>query len=87
VDHTSAGKTVSFLQSKELCPRHITISASPRQYVSPDPSRFLPKFQEAGEVANDPVIPVVASQLLHKLLVLFLDRSMQILSAPLRQRC
>ena len=74
MDHTSAGKTVLLLQTKELGPRHITVSASPRQLASPDPSRSLPEFLKAVEVASDPVIPVVASQLLHELLVLFLDR-------------
>jgi len=68
----STGKTVVLLQTKEPVPRHITVSASPRQLAPPDLSRSLLKFLEAVEVANDPVIPVVASQLLHELLVLFL---------------
>jgi hypothetical protein len=62
------------LQAKELGPRHFAVSASPRQVTPPDPSRGLPEFQEAVEVSNDPVIPVVASQLLRELLVLLLDR-------------
>jgi hypothetical protein len=75
VDHPSTGKTVTLLQTKELGPRHITVSASPRQLASPDPSRSLPEFLEAVEVASNPIIPVVASQFLHELLVLFFDRS------------
>ena len=75
VNHTSMGKTVTLLQTIELDPRHITGSASPRQLASPDPSCSLPESPEAAEVSNDPVIPEVASQLLHELLVLFLDRS------------
>jgi hypothetical protein len=86
VDYPGTRKTVSLLQTKELGPSHITVSASPRQFASPDTSRSLPEFQEAVEVSNDPVIPVVASQLLHKLLVLFLDRIVQIFSTPFRQR-
>jgi hypothetical protein len=35
--------------SMELGPRQITVSASPRQLASPDPSRSLPKLQEAVE--------------------------------------
>ena len=86
VDHSGSRKTVTLLQTEELCPRHFTISAAPRQPTSPDPSCCLPEFQEAVEVSSNPVIPVVASQLLRELLVLFPDRKMQILSAPLRQR-
>ena len=63
----------------------MTISASPRQRTSPDPSHSLPKSLEAGEVSNDPVIPVMTSQLLRELLVLFPDREVQIFSAPFRQ--
>ena len=48
--------------------------------------RCLSEFQEAVEVANDPVIPVVASQFLRELLVLLLDREVQIFPAPFRQR-
>ena len=77
---------MSLLQTKELGPRHVAISAAPRQHASPDPSRFLPKFLEAEVVANDPVIPIVASQLLHELLVLLTVREMQIFPAPFRQR-
>ncbi len=87
MDHSGAGKTVSLLQTKEFWPRHITVSASPRQLAAPDPSRSLPTFLEAGEVSNDPVIPVVALQLLRELMVLLPDRKVQILSTPFRQRC
>jgi hypothetical protein len=75
VNHTNEGKTVTLLQTTELGPRHMTGSASPRQLASPDPSRSLPEFLEAEVVSSDPVIPVVASQLLHELPVPFLDRS------------
>jgi hypothetical protein len=78
VNHTSEGKTVTLLQTTELGPRHLTGSASPRLLASPDLSRSLPEFLEAVVVSNDPVIPVVASQFLHELLVLFRDRSVQI---------
>jgi hypothetical protein len=87
MNHTSMGKTVTLLQTSELGPRHITGSASPRQLASPDPSYSLSESPEAAEVSSDPIIPEVASQLLHELLVLFLDRSVQILSAPFRERC
>ena len=81
-----AGKTVSLLQTKKLRPRHVTVSAAPRQPLSPDPSRSLPEFLEAEEVANNPVIPVVAAQLLRELLVLLPERKVQVLAAPFRQR-
>ena len=86
VNHSGARKTVSLLHSKELGPRYWAASASPRQLASPNPSRSLPKFLEAGEVTNDPVIPVVTSQFLRELLVLLPDRKMQIDSAPFLQR-
>jgi hypothetical protein len=86
VDYTSEGKTVPLFQTKKLCPRHVTVSASPRQRASPDPSRFLPEFLEAEEVANDPIVPVVASQLLCELLVLLPNREVQMFSTPFRQR-
>ncbi len=41
VDHACTGKTVILLPTKELGPRHITVSASPRQLASPDLSRSL----------------------------------------------
>jgi hypothetical protein len=87
MNHSGARKIVSLLHTKELRPRHVTVPASPRPVASPEPARSLPEFLEAKEVANNPVIPIVASQLLRELLVLFVDRSVQILSAPLRQRC
>jgi hypothetical protein len=86
VDHSGSRKTVALLQTKEFCPRHFTVSASPRKLPSPDPSRCLSEFQEAVEVANDPVIPIVTSQFLRELLVLLLDREVQIFPAPFRQR-
>jgi hypothetical protein len=86
VDHTSWGKTVSLLQTIELWPGHVTIAASPRQPTSPDLSHFLSEILEAGGVASNPVIPEMASQLLREFLVLFLDRKMQILATPFRQR-
>src|ERR1700678_545970 len=75
VDHTCSGKTVTLLQTKEFCPRHITVSASPRQLASPDPSRSLPQFQEAEVFSNNPEVTVVAPQLFRELLVLLLDRN------------
>ena len=42
--------------------------------MAPYLSRAFPKLLKAGEVANDPIIPEVAPQLLRELLVLFLDR-------------
>ena len=74
MDHTGSGKTVPLLQAKELGPRYRAAAASPRQLATPDPSHSLPKFLKAVEVANDPVVPVVASQLLREFLVLLLDR-------------
>jgi hypothetical protein len=69
VDHLSAGKTVSLLQTIELWPRHITISASPRQPTSPDLSHFLPKILKAGVVSIDPVSGQIAlaQAVLHEL--------------------
>ncbi len=51
---------------------------------SPDPSRCLPEFQETVEVASNPVVPEVTLQLLRKLLVLLLDRVMEMLLTPVR---
>ena len=86
VDHASTGKTGELLQASELGPCHLAVSAPPRKPVTPNPARCLPEFQETVEVPNDPVVPVVAPQLLRELLVLFLERKVQILSTPFRQR-
>jgi hypothetical protein len=75
MNHSGAGKIVSFLQTKELGPRHWPASATPRQPVFPYPPRALPKFLEAEEVARNSIIPVVASQLLCQLLVPLPDRT------------
>jgi hypothetical protein len=84
MDHADTGKSVPLLQAKELEPREWSASATPRQPVTPYPSRAFAKSLKAGEVANDPVVPEVAPQLLRELMVLLLNREMQILSAPLR---
>ena len=76
MDHSGARKTVALLQTKEFGPRHAAASAAPRQFASPYPPRCRQKSLKAGEVANDPVIPVVASQFLRELVVLLLDRKM-----------
>jgi len=54
--------------------------------VSPDRSRFLQEFLETGEVTGDPIVRVVALQLLFERLVLDCDRLVQVLPAPVRER-
>ena len=54
--------------------------------MAPDPPRCIPKALEAGVVANNPVIPVVAPQLLRELVVLFPDGKVQMFATPFRQR-
>jgi hypothetical protein len=74
VNHSGVGKTVPLLETSERSPGHRAASASPRQVVMPYPSRCLPNSMKSVDVANNPVILVVASQLLREFLVLLLDR-------------
>ena len=87
MDHTGTAKTVVLLRANELGPGHVPISGTPRQPTTPNPPHFRPKALESEVVANNPVLAVVASQLLDEFLVLLLDRKMQIDSTPFRQRC
>jgi hypothetical protein len=80
VDHSGGGKTVTLLQTRELGPCHVAVPVSPRRPTPANLSRSRPKFQEAGVVSSDPVIPVVASQFLRELLVLLHDRNVQVFS-------
>ena len=87
MDHTATAKTVVLLRANELGPGHVPISATPRQPTTPNPPHFRPKALESEVVAINPVLAVLASQLLDEFLVLLLDRTMQIDSTPFRQRC
>jgi hypothetical protein len=64
VDHTRFGEPVPSLQSQELWPRYRAGATTPRQPTFPDLLGALQEFLEAGEIPGDPVIPVVALQLL-----------------------
>ena len=77
-------KLVALLQAKEFQPRHSFASASPRETTAPDPAHSFPKAVKAGVVANDPVVPVVAFELLLEFLVLLSDRKVQMFAAPVR---
>jgi hypothetical protein len=79
VDHSISGKPVPILQTQNLGPRQITVSASPKYPSSTKSSRSVPKFFEAIDVSNDPIKPVVASQFLRQHLVLLHDRKVQVL--------
>ena len=72
------GESVPSLQSQELRPRHHAGTATPRQPTFPDLLGPLQEFLEAGEIPGDPVIPVVALQLLLQRLVLNRDRFMPV---------
>ena len=74
MDHTCFGESVPSLQSQEFWPRHRAGTAAPRQPTFPDLLGTLQEFLEAGEIAGDPVVPVVALQLLLQRLVLNRDR-------------
>ena len=86
VDHTGRGKTVMLLQPHELRPRQWFVPATPRQPSFPDPAGGPQKLLEAGIVTDDPIVTVMAFQLLRELLVLISNRQVQVLPAPRRQR-
>src|SRR5271157_2984402 len=77
VDHTGRGKTVMLLQPHELRPRQRFVPATPRQPSFPDPAGGPQKLLEAGIVTDDPIVTVMAFQLLRELLVLIPNRQVQ----------
>ena len=54
--------------------------------MPPDLSGSLQVLLETGEVSGDPVIRIMALQLLLEFLVLIRDRLVQVLPAPVRER-
>ena len=86
MDHTCLGKTVPQFQSLEIGPREGFAPTTPGQPSFPDLSRSQEEVLETGNVTDDPVVPVVALQLLLQRLVLNRERSMPIDSTPIRQR-
>src|SRR4051812_28231891 len=82
VHHPCLGETVPLLQTLEIRPRHGSAPVAPGQPAFPDLPRLPQELLEAGEVADDPVVAVVALELLLEHLVLLRDRTVQVLPAP-----
>ncbi len=84
MDDSGFGESVLPLQEQEFGPRHSAGTATPRQPTFPDLPSSLQEFLKAEEVAGDPVVTIVALQLLLQLLVLNKNRLTPIDSTPIR---
>ena len=85
VDHSGSGDRIVAPDEEILATSCLRLGGAETAVV-PELPDSLPEFLEAEEVANNPVVPVVPSQLLLQLLVLLPERKVQVFAAPFRQR-
>src|SRR4051812_16979783 len=80
------GQRVMPLQVAEVLPRNPSLVRAATQPLVPGTPRVVPEATEAREIAGNPVIREMPSELRRQGLPLLLDRQMSVLAAPLHQR-